>query len=383
MPFKPKVRVIRRIADVQATAWNALTDGRYPYLRHEFLSALEQHGCLGHSVGWLPHHLLLEDADKRLIAASPLYIKLNSFGEFVFDGSWANAYQQAGLEYYPKLAVAAPFTPATGPRLLIAPEARSDDLYAQLIDATVDVGQALGVSSVHWLFAEDRALLESQHLLKRSGYQFHWHNHDYQSFDDFLADLSSKRRKQIRKERRDVAAAGVTLERIPGDQVDARLWKTFYSLYRSTFAKHGNYPALTLGFFQEIATTMGEQVLLVIASRRMRPVAGAFFLAGPDTLYGRYWGSFEEVPALHFEACYYQGLDYCIENGLQRFEPGAQGEHKISRGFLPTWTYSMHWIADLRFRSAIARFLAEEFREVQSSMIELNEHSPFKEPGPC
>jgi predicted N-acyltransferase len=378
-----KARVIRNIDAVEPAAWNALTGGRYPYLRHEFLSALEKHGCLGREVGWLPRHLLLEDADKRLIAAGPMYLKLNSFGEFVFDWSWANAYQQAGLDYYPKLVIAAPFTPATGPRILIAPEHQCAELYARFIDAAIDVAHELDVSSVHWLFAVDAPLLKSQRLLKRVDFQFHWRNENYRDFDDFLSRLNSKRRKQIRKERRDVAAAGVTLERISGERVDDKMWKAFHDLYTSTFAKHGNYPALTLDFFRRIAATMGEQVLLVLASRRNKPIAAAFFLVGEDTLYGRYWGSFEDIPGLHFEACYYQGLDYCIARGLQRFEPGAQGEHKISRGFLPTPTYSMHWIADRRFRSAIARFLDAETGYMDKQLAELNAHSPYKERDSC
>jgi predicted N-acyltransferase len=374
-----KTRIVRRMRDIDAKDWNALSDGAYPFLRHEFLSALEEQGCLGQRVGWLPHHLLVEDEAGQLAAACPMYLKLNSFGEFVFDWAWAEAYQRAGLDYYPKLVVAAPFTPATGPRLLVAPAARGGPLAEAVLDAAIDTAREAGVSSLHWLFTTDAALLESPQFLKRMGCQFHWENRGYQSFEDFLAELTAKRRKEILRERRQVREAGVELVRLRGDAVEPALWRTVHELYCTTFAKHGNYPALTERFFRDIAASMGEQVLLALAMRGGKVMGAAYFLVGADALYGRYWGANEDIPGLHFEACYYQGIEFCIEAGLQRFEPGAQGEHKISRGFLPTPTWSAHWIGHPAFEAPIARFLKQETAGMRDYLAELTERSPYKE----
>jgi predicted N-acyltransferase len=371
-------RIVKRLAEVDAGSWNALTSGAYPFLRHEFLDALERQGCLGPRVGWMPYHLLVEDGRNRLVAACPMYLKFNSFGEFVFDWAWADAYERAGLDYYPKLVVAPPFTPATGPRLLIHPDLDSPELAAEVIGFAIERARSAGVSSLHWLFPTDAVLLDSPKLLKRLGYQFHWENEGFADFDDFLSGFTSKRRKAIKRERRQVAEAGLELERVRGDRVESALWDTVYELYCLTFAKHRNYPALSRGFFYDIAATMGEQILLVPARRGGKTVGVAFFLVGSDCLYGRYWGCSEDIPALHFEACYYQGLEYCMEAGLRRFEPGAQGEHKISRGFLPAPTWSVHWLANPGFRSAIARFVDQEVQAVQGYMAELALHSPFK-----
>ncbi|BBA37256.1 uncharacterized protein sS8_5337 [Methylocaldum marinum] len=371
-------RIIRHIGEVESDAWNALTDGNYPFLRHEFLLALEEFGCLGKHVGWLPYHLLIEDREHRLVAALPTYVKLNSFGEFVFDWAWADAYARAGMDYYPKLVVASPFTPATGPRLLIAPDRDSGRLAEAAVEIAIQAAREAKVSSLHWLFLNDTILLESPKVLKRLGCQFHWENRGYRDFEDFLAGFTAKRRKEVKRERRQVREASIELRRIRGDRVEPHIWRTVFQLYRSTFARHGNYPALTLEFFEGIAATMGEQILLVLAERQGRTIGAAFFLLGSDALYGRYWGCTEEVPALHFEACYYQGIEFCIEAGLHRFEPGAQGEHKVSRGFLPTETWSAHWVANKEFRDAIANFLERETRSVRAYMSELNAHSPFK-----
>ncbi|MGX2039389.1 GNAT family N-acetyltransferase [Methylocaldum sp. MU1018] len=377
-PAGLRSRIVRHIGAIAPDAWNALTRGAYPFLRHEFLSALEACGCLGKQVGWIPYHVLIEDAEQRLAAALPTYLKFNSFGEFVFDWAWADAYERAGLDYYPKLVVASPFTPAAGPRLLIAPDRYSDRFAEAVIELAIETARDAGVSSLHWLFANDRVLLDSPRVLKRLGCQFHWENRGYRDFDDFLSGFTAKRRKEVRRERRQVSDAGVALRRIRGDRAEPDLWRTVHRLYRSTFARHGNYPALTLEFFETIAATMGEQILLVLAERRGRIVGAAYFLVGSDTLYGRYWGCAEDVPALHFEACYYQGIEYCIDAGLRRFEPGAQGEHKVSRGFLPAETWSAHWIAHVEFGELIARFLARESRSVRAYMSELNAHTPFK-----
>ncbi|MDV3241079.1 MAG: GNAT family N-acetyltransferase [Methylocaldum sp.] len=371
-------RIIRNIGAVEPEAWNALTDGAYPFLRHEFLLALEECGCLGEHVGWIPYHVVIEDSERRLVGALPAYLKLNSFGEFVFDWAWADAYERAGMPYYPKLVVASPFTPATGPRLLIPPERYSDSLAEAAVESAIEAARDAGVSSLHWLFTQDRVLLHSERVLKRLGCQFHWENRGYRDFEDFLSGFTAKRRKEVKRERRQVREASVELRRIRGDRVEPDIWRTVYELYRSTFARHGNYPALTLEFFEAIAAKMGEQILLVLAERHGRIVGAAFFLVGRDALYGRYWGCTEDVTALHFEACYYQGIEYCIDEGLCRFEPGAQGEHKVSRGFLPTETWSAHWLADVGFRDPIARFLEREMGLVRAYMSELNAHSPFK-----
>jgi predicted N-acyltransferase len=377
-----RARLVRRLADIEPAAWNALTGGAYPFLRHEFLSALEEQGCLSPRIGWVPRHLVVEDAAGSLVAACPMYLKHNSFGEFVFDWAWAEAYERAGLDYYPKLVVAVPFTPAMGPRVLLAPEQRSERLASEVADAAVEAARTAGVSSLHGLFATDAGLLNHPRFLKRMGYQFHWENRDYAGFDDFLAELTAKRRKEILRERRLVREAGIELRQVRGDQVDPRIWDKVYELYCSTFAKHRNYPALTAEFFRAIAGTMGEQILVVLAERQGEVIGTAYFLVGCEILYGRYWGCVEEIPALHFEACYYQGIEYCIEHRLKTFEPGAQGEHKISRGFLPTRTWSAHWIAEPRFRQAIARFLERETPAAEAYMAALGARSPFKA-GPC
>lgn len=374
-----QARLLRHgLSEVAARDWNRLVDRDFPYLRHEFLLAMEDQGCLGERVGWLPSHLLIEDEQARLLAALPMYLKLNSFGEFVFDWAWAEAYERAGLDYYPKLVVAPPFTPATGPRLLLHPDAPNTELAMRLIDCAIAAVESMGVSSVHWLFATDAPLHNSSHLLRRSGCQFHWANRGYQSFDDFLADLNAKRRKEILRERRQVREAGIELIQLSGSEVSPEQWRRFHALYRHTFDKHGNHPALTLGFFVEIAKTMGEQIRLVVARRRDEMIGAAYFLVGEKSLYGRYWGANEAIPGLHFEACYYQGIEYCIAKGLQRFEPGAQGEHKISRGFLPTRTWSYHWIAHPGFRAPIADFLERESIMMDDYHRRLMEKSPFR-----
>lgn len=375
-------QILPRLSDADPAAWNALTASAFPFLRHEFLAAQEEQGCLSRRIGWEPHHLTVEDANGQLIAACPMYRKHNSFGEFVFDWAWADAYERAGLDYYPKLVVAAPFTPATGPRLLIRPEARTAALEAELLNLAIDTARAAEVSSLHWLFATDAALLESPLLLKRVGCQFHWENRGYGCFDDFLAELKSRRRKEILRERKAVREAGIELERRLGQDIEPDLWRVIHELYCSTFAKYGNYPAMTEGFFRGTGASMGEQVMVVLARQRGEIIGVAYFLVGQDCLYGRYWGCVEDVPDLHFEACYYQGIEFCIEMGLRRFEPGAQGEHKISRGFLPTRTWSLHWIADPKFRHAIARFLERETLAMEAHIAELEARSPYKQ-SPC
>ncbi len=358
--------------------WNALTDSKYPFLRHEFLSALENHGCLGEKTGWMPEHLVFFDNNDNLVAAIPMYLKFNSFGEFVFDWSWADAYRQAGLSYYPKLVGASPFTPATSPKILMLPEISCTDLFQYMIDTAIIHVEKSRVSSVHWLFTSQWEAQNSPQLLVRTGYQFHWENREYRSFDDFLTTMASRKRKQIRKERRQARESGIEIRLVPGTHLDLDEWQIFHNLYCSTFIKHGNYPALTLAFFVEIAESMGDQILIALVRQHGKIIAASFFFVGEEILYGRYWGCLKDVPGLHFETCYYQGLEYCINRGLKRFEPGAQGEHKISRGFLPTKTWSLHWIRHPQFRSAIVDFLAREEDCTRNNINYLNQLSPFK-----
>ncbi len=371
-------QTIDTLDDIVASDWNRLTESKYPFLRHEFLAAMERQDCVGNNTGWLPHHLIFENDRRTLIAALPMYIKHNSFGEFVFDWAWADAYHHHGLAYYPKLVIAAPFTPATGPRILIDKTYRSTDLESTIIDSTIAIAHEQNFSSLHCLFPEKATSKSQDEILIRVGCQFHWQNRSYENFDDFLSCLKSKKRKQIKRERRQIIDAGARIERIQGGDVSSDQWRAFYQHYCSTFDQHGNFPALTLEFFTEIGRTMGEQILLVLVYRGDAIIASSFFLIGHDTLYGRYWGSSENHPCLHFEACYYQGIEYCIERGIHRFEPGAQGEHKISRGFLPTKTWSWHWIKEPAFKTAIAKFIDRETAHMELYMAELGQHSPYK-----
>jgi predicted N-acyltransferase len=376
----PALRVVERLSEIDSQAWNALGVAAYPFLRHEFLEALETEHCLGERLGWLPRHLTVWQGD-RLVGAAPLYLKFNSYGEFVFDWAWADAYERSGLRYYPKLVSASPYTPATGPKLLLHPQAPAAT-ERMLREGAVELARQLGVSSLHWLFTlpgENQAL-EQQGLLRRTGCQFHWENPGYASFDDFLATLTSGKRKNIRRERRKVAESGIRFRQLNGNTASEADWSVFHALYESTFHRRGGIPTLSEGFFRSIAERMPEGVLLIVAEHDRSPVAAAFCLVGTDTLYGRHWGCNAHFDNLHFEACYYQGQDFCIENGLRRFEPGAQGEHKIARGFLPNKTLSAHWLADARFHDAIARHLVLEREGVRDYIQEMASHSPYRTP---
>jgi predicted N-acyltransferase len=374
-----RLRIVDDIATLDAAAWNALGVAAYPFLRHEFLAALEHEGCLGERYGWLPRHLTLWGDGERLLGAAPLYLKFNSYGEFVFDWAWADAYQRYGQRYYPKLVGASPYTPATGPKLLTHPHAPPQTRQL-LISAGLELAIQAEVSSLHWLFTTPAETddLEGSGLLRRVGCQFHWQNRGYRDFDAFLATLSSAKRKNIRKERRRVADAGVTFRLLDGRAATAHDWKVFHTLYESTFHRRGGMPTLSLGFFESIATSMPESVLLIVAEHAAQTVAGAFCLVGQDALYGRHWGCNAFFDKLHFEACYYQGLEYCISHGIGRFEPGAQGEHKVARGFLPTPTLSAHWLAHERFRQAITRHLEHERAGMQEYIEEMHGHSPYR-----
>ncbi len=368
---------------VPAAAWNHLNATGNPFLRHEFLVALERHGCVGERYGWLPQHLLVRDRAGTLIGATPLYLKWNSYGELVFDWSWAEAYRRAGLAYYPKLVGAVPYSPVTGPRLLVGDAVDPPAVETALIRGAMELTRRSGASSLHWLFTpeEQTRRMEASGLLRRVGCQYHWHNAGYGDFEDFLATLRSERRKKLRRERRKVREAGLELRLVQGAEAAQADWHDFHELYVSTFRRLGGMPTLSQGFFEEIASTMGAQVLLILAREGGRTVASAFCLIGPDTLYGRHWGCRESYDSLHFETCYYQGIEYCIRQGMARFEPGAQGEHKVWRGFVPTYTWSSHWIADAGFRAGIGRFIEAESRAIEEHVEELRAHSPYRLSG--
>ncbi len=373
--------VIRDITTIPAADWNRVAGTSHPFLRHEFLAALEKHDCVGEKHGWLPCHIVVRDDQDQLCGIAPLYLKDNSYGEFVFDWAWADAWHRSGVNYYPKLVSAIPYTPVTGHRLLVDRQADRQAVTKQLIEAALALARDTGCSTLHWLFPdrEDTArLLEFGHL-RRTGCHFHWHNRGYRSFDDFLAALSSRKRKKIRRERRRVNEAGIRMELLHGQDMSDSDWEIMHGFYRSTFDRKSGMPTLTLEFFREIGRTMGEQLVLVFARKLGEPVAGAIMLRGANALYGRHWGCREEYHSLHFETCYYQGIDYCIEHGLALFEPGVQGEHKISRGFIPTYTWSAHWIRDHRFRDAIQHYLLQEHDMMVEYHDELQLTSPFRQ----
>lgn len=378
-------RVLSRIDDIPAAQWNALSLAGSPFVRHEFLLTLERTGCVGAAAGWTPHHLVLEDGE-RLLAAVPLYRKSHSWGEFVFDWSWARAYDQAGMRYYPKLVSMPPFTPATGPRLLIAPDAPSDT-KARLTQELLTLAKSGRMSSAHLLFLtdEDRAALNdqvgSEPFLWRKDCQFHWRNRGYRTFDDFIATFRADKRKKALRERRRVHEGGVTFRTLSGGDMDARLWDLVFGFSAATFEAHGHEHYLNVEFFRAVSAAMPEAVVVKLAEYQGEPIATAIFFRGEKVLYGRYWGAAANYHSLHFETCYYQGIEYCIEHGLEHFEPGTQGEHKVPRGFEPTTTWSAHWIADPRFRRAIDQYLNVERAQIDQYILEVEQHTPFHRSG--
>jgi predicted N-acyltransferase len=365
--------------EIDAQAWNALAGTDCPFLRHEFLAALEHTGCVGPGTGWQPSHLTLHDA-QGLVGAVPAYRKSHSWGEFVFDFGWAQAYSRVGLSYYPKLVVAVPFSPATGARLLVRPGADHAGVAAELITLIQNQTREGGYSSAHVLFAQelDRGLLEAAGWLMRRDCQFHWHNQGYADFEAYLASFTAEKRKKTRRERRRCEEAGISFRTLFGPELTPALLDTVYDLHAQTFLRRGNEPYLTREFFTEIAATLGRALMVKLAVVAGRPVAAAIFFWSQQTLYGRYWGADADYHSLHFECCYHQGIEFCIEHGIQSFEPGTQGEHKISRGFGPALTWSAHYIADARFRSAIADFLAREAPAVDAYAQDVAAHTPFR-----
>jgi predicted N-acyltransferase len=373
------MRVLSSIAQIDAASWNSLLSDGQPFLRHEFLLALEESGCTVPRTGWSARHLVNMDAQGRLVSAMPLFRKGHSRGEFVFDFSWAHAYAQHGLPYYPKLLSAVPFTPVRGQRLLHSPQGDAKAARRVLIKAAIDYARSEQLSSWHVLFPTDETAegLSSAGLILRRDCQFHWFNHGYESFDAFLATFTAEKRKKAKRERRRVSEAGIEFDTIHGGDMDDARWDIVYPFYADTFYRHGHEPYLNLDFFKRIAASMPDRLMLKVARMGPTAIAVAIFFVGDDALFGRYWGAGGNYHSLHFETCYYQGIEYCIDKKLQRFEPGTQGEHKVPRGFVPTLMSSAHFVADPRFAAAIRDFAAREARGVDTYAAAVQSHVPY------
>ena len=398
------VRVATSLKAVPAGAWNAcanphaLTDAisasatpsdapaldrDNPFISHEFLMALEDSRCIGGRTGWSPAYLLVEDEAGQLLAAAPSFLKSHSQGEYVFDHGWADAYERAGGRYYPKLLVAAPFTPATGPRLLVADTPRAEEARAALISGLEALRGQTQSSSVHVTFAQepDIAALQQAGYIERNDLQFHWQNEGFGSYDDFLATLASRKRKALKRERREALSAGISIDVLSGNDLTETVWDDFFSFYEDTGARKWGRPYLTRAFFSAVGAAMGERIVLVMAKRAGRHIAGAINFRGANTLYGRNWGCIEDHPFLHFEVCYHQAIDYAIAHGLARVEAGAQGEHKLARGYRPVITRSLHQIADPGLRRPVAAYLAQEREQIAAAREALAAESPFRKTG--
>ena len=374
------VRVVTAIAEVPAAQWDACAGAGDPFISHAFLKALEDSGSVSSGAGWQPQHLVIEDEGGEVLACAPLYAKGHSYGEYVFDWGWADAYQRAGGRYYPKLLSAVPFTPVTGRRLLVRPDA-PEELADVLIGGMVRLAERFGVSSLHVNFpteAEWRRLAGAG-LIPRLGQQFHWENRGYHTFEDFLATLNSRKRKAVRKERRAAAADGIDIRALAGADIETRHWDAFFRFYRDTSDRKWGEAYLNRDFFALLHAAMVERVVLIMAQSEGRPVGAALNLLGGDTLYGRYWGCAEDHKFLHFEVCYYQAIDFAIEHRLKWVEAGAQGPHKIQRGYLPRLTYSAHWIKDDAFRKLLERHLTEERAAMTYEVAELAKQTPYRQ----
>ncbi|HEY4163722.1 MAG TPA: GNAT family N-acetyltransferase [Dongiaceae bacterium] len=376
-----EARVLDRIDAVPAADWDACAGVENPFLHHTFLKALEDSGSVGRKAGWLPQHLALTDEKGTLQAAAPMYVKGHSQGEYIFDHGWAEAYERAGGQYYPKLQVAVPFTPVPGPRLLVRPQGDAAAVREALTGAMQSVVSQSGLSSLHVTFCteEEAGAMDEAGFLHRIGVQYHWNNAGYQTFDDFLGALASRKRKTIRKEREAIKQYGLDIRALSGKDIEPRHWDAFFTFYMDTGSRKWGRPYLTRKFFELIGGAMAENVVLMFAEKDGQPVAGALNLRGTDCLYGRNWGCLDEFKFLHFELCYYQAIDYAIAHNLARVEAGAQGEHKIQRGYLPVATHSAHWIADRSFREAVADFLQRERRVMQQEIAGLSEYSPYRQ----
>ena len=383
------VRALKSIAEISAAEWDACAGTENPFVTHAFLNALERSGCVTPRHGWQPTHLLAVDAGGAVVGAMPLYFKGHSQGEYIFDHGWAEAYERAGGRYYPKLLCAVPFTPVTGPRLLCRPSGSGSadagaDAHAvrkALLDGALALAERHGISSLHvnFLNAEENDFAVSQALLPRLGEQFHWHNDGYADFEDFLAALASRKRKAIKRERREAVAAGIEILRLSGSDLEPEHWDAFFDFYMDTGNRKWGRPYLNREFFDRLHAAMPDKIVLVMARRAGRWIAGAWNMLGSDALYGRNWGCIEQHPFLHFECCYYQAIEHAIEHRLVRVEAGAQGEHKLARGYLPAPIHSAHWIADPNFRRAVANYLNEERNHMLGLIEALDAHSPFRQ----
>ncbi len=369
------------MTEVQASCWNSLVQEKDPFLRHEFLLALEQSDAVSQNTGWHPHHLLVFD-QQELIAAMPLYLKNNSRGEYVFDQQWADAYHQSGMEYYPKWVNSIPFTPCQGQRLLIKSSAIYSTVIQLCLETIKELSEQHNVSGFHCLFptAEQAKMLQEQMLI-RQGVQFQWFNKGYLNFDEYLYSFTSRQRKNINKERRKITEQNISFQRLIGREITEHQWQVFFDFYEMTYLKRGQSAYLPLDFFKLLAESMSEQIFLVFAIKNQSYIGAALSFIGENTLYGRYWGCYEEYKNLHFETCYYQGLEYCLEHKIQRFDSGAQGEHKIARGFEPITTYSAHWVQNVRFAKLISQFLEREAKFIQQYKHDCFNLLPFKSKG--
>lgn len=378
------VKLVTSLAAIDAAQWDDCANPDpatfNPFVSHAFLKALEDSHSVGRGSGWLPRHLILEDEAGNISAAAPAYLKSHSQGEYVFDHGWADAYEQAGGRYYPKLQIAVPFTPVPGPRLLVKPGPRANADEQLLAAAAIEVARQGGLSSVHLTFlsADTADRLRALGFLTRIGQQFHWQNRGYASFDDFLATLASRKRKAIRKEREAAIAPDIEIEHVCGSAITEAHWDAMFAFYTDTGNRKWGHPYLNRDFFSELGKAMPERCLLVMAKRAGNYIAGALNLIGGDCLYGRYWGAIEHHPSLHFEVCYYQAIDFAIRRGLARVEAGAQGEHKLARGYLPVETYSAHWIAEPSLRRAVDRFLKQERQLIAQYGADLTETGPYR-----
>src|SRR5581483_3528981 len=377
------VWVAPRIADVPPASWDACARGGNPFISHAFLAALEESGSATRNTGWMPHHLLLEDAAGTLLGAMPCYLKSHSQGEYIFDHGWADAYERAGGRYYPKLQVSVPFTPVPGNRILVRAGENERERKALLLQAAAEITGRIGVSGLHitFLTREEWALAGELGFLKRTDQQFHWRNEGYASFDDFLGALASRKRKAVRRERREALSGGIAIEWVTGSDITEAHLDAFFEFYMDTGSRKWGSPYLNRLCFSLFRENMADRMLLVLAKRAGRYIAGALNFIGTDTLYGRYWGAIEDHPFLHFEVCYYQAIDFALDRKLARVEAGAQGEHKLARGYLPVETYSAHYIADPALRRAIADYLRRERLAVAREIAVLTDAAPFRRDG--
>ncbi|MEH6402752.1 MAG: GNAT family N-acetyltransferase [Sneathiella sp.] len=373
------IKTLQSISDISEGDWNNCLDDDHPFVRHQFLKALEDSGSVSAETGWMPYHLILQE-EGRTVGVAPMYIKGHSQGEYVFDHNWAHAYERAGGKYYPKIQLSVPFSPVTGPRFLTPSGPKQTARKSCLAQGAKEIAVKLGLSSVHITFHDegDASLMKESGYLLRTGEQFHWVNEDYKDFEDFLSNLSSRKRKAIKKERKEANNSELEFETLTGSDIKEEHWDAFFEFYVDTGNKKWGTPYLTRAFFSQIGENLGNSIVLFMIKREGRYIAAALNLKSDDCLYGRYWGCIEDHRFLHFETCYYRAIDYAITHGIKRVEAGAQGPHKLARGYLPTKTYSAHWMQDPGFQDAIEHFLKAETREMNAEIQYLSELSPFK-----